>query len=250
MDKIPLRLKKDPIVEAIFEIRFSSKNASVANILPGLFYPDVKDKFPKIETLPTANIPEQLVLADPSLKYRPHYRLVGKNYLVLTGEHTLTVSCRRPYTGWKQFRPVIMQFISLLQKTALVDVVERFSIKYINLLEGAREPKAQFGLTKLNIQVCSYSLTEHLTQVRTEIVKDGFTNVVQVLSGASVHIENESPIDGLLIDIDTICNGPFKDFWSEIPALLERAHLTEKRIFFEDILTKETIGLYEPMWEE
>lgn len=248
MAKIPQSLERDPIVEAIFEIRFSSRTEFVANILPGLFYPHVRDQFPKLESLPTANIPAQFQVLEPSLKYRPHNRMSSNNYMVLTGEHVLSVSCRRPYTGWKDFSAVIHKFVDILHKTELADIIERFSLKYVNLLDEETDSKEQFRMTELSVQLGSYTLTDHLTYVRTEINKDGFVNVVQIISGASVQIEGAAPVNGLLVDIDTIFNGPFTDFWTELPDLLERAHATEKSIFFENVLTRETIDKRGPVW--
>lgn len=54
--KLPEKLRKQPVVEAIFELRFAPAKESVGDILVGMIY----SKFPayeKIEPLPIASVP-------------------------------------------------------------------------------------------------------------------------------------------------------------------------------------------------
>jgi hypothetical protein len=44
-NRIPLRLRKEPLLEAIWEIRFSSWNSSVADLLPGMLFKSFPGKF-------------------------------------------------------------------------------------------------------------------------------------------------------------------------------------------------------------
>ena len=57
MPRIPVKLNKDTIVEALFEIRFNSSKGSIADLLPGLLFGSIANEFPTIEKLPITNLP-------------------------------------------------------------------------------------------------------------------------------------------------------------------------------------------------
>ena len=60
--KIPRRLRKDPILEAIVEIRFEASQDNVASILPGLLFSKLRDASPHLETLiPIGALPTDLL---------------------------------------------------------------------------------------------------------------------------------------------------------------------------------------------
>ena len=61
---VPKRLRKEPLLEAIWEIRFTSDRESVAELLPGLIYKAMAIEFPKIERLPAADLPSAIVQQD------------------------------------------------------------------------------------------------------------------------------------------------------------------------------------------
>ena len=103
---VPKRLRKEPLLEAIWEIRFTSDRESVAELLPGLIYKAIDIEFPKIERLPAADLPSAIVQQDAKLRYVPTKRLEGSPYSIQIGEHVVSLSCRRPYTGWGNFEPI------------------------------------------------------------------------------------------------------------------------------------------------
>ena len=75
LTKLPLKLGKEPLIEALFEMRFKA-TAPVSNILPGLLFTKFKGE-KKIEKLPAAQLPEELRKVDPSLHYAPLLRFIG-----------------------------------------------------------------------------------------------------------------------------------------------------------------------------
>ena len=54
-DRLPVRINPCPIVEAIFEVRFTSKVAWAT--LPGMLYAQIRDKYPQQTQLPLAQLP-------------------------------------------------------------------------------------------------------------------------------------------------------------------------------------------------
>ncbi len=101
--RIPVRLRKEPLFEAVWEIRFTGTKAGVADLLPGLIFKELSHKYSNIVKLPAANIPDPIVESDPKLKYVPKIRIENANQAVQIGEHAVSLSCRRPYSGWPAF---------------------------------------------------------------------------------------------------------------------------------------------------
>jgi uncharacterized protein (TIGR04255 family) len=245
MKALPIKLDNNPIIEALFEIRFAGNVESLADILPGLLYPHVKHDFPKIEPLPT--IPKEIVKNDLKLNYRPSHRLVGTNYSILLGESVFTLSSAPPYQGWPHFQSQIQTLLQVLKQTEVIESVERFSLKYVNLLP-AELNQPELDMLKLKAELGTYDLKNHHCLIRTEINQDDFLNIINLIPQTKVVIQNtQEHLSGLLIDIDTIYEKCFTNFWEEIYPLLEKAHLIEKSIFF-NVLKKETITQLKPIW--
>lgn len=249
MSKILERLGKDTIVEAIFEMRFSSNIESVADFLPGLLFQNLRERFPQSVRLPAADIPFHIRQKDPNLHYVPQHKLIGDGYNLSIGERVFSISCQRPYTGWqKEFKGVLLDLINKVQSTNVIDNVERFSLKYVNILPSEKD----FDLNMMDINLCAgkYDLSSaRPTHIRTEIIEGSFLNIIQISSGALAEISKGKTIRGTLLDIDTIKQGPFSDFWSDATDLLEAAHTVEKNLF-TSFVSDETLESLEPTYKE
>ncbi|MFN7609480.1 MAG: hypothetical protein ACK5QX_00875, partial [bacterium] len=84
--KLPIKLGKPTVFEAVFEMRGQS-TAALADILPGIFFsPDSRSA---IERLPAASIPEPIRKADPTLKYVPLVRVSNDSYVIMIGNENV-----------------------------------------------------------------------------------------------------------------------------------------------------------------
>ena len=102
IETLPSKLKKEPIIDALFEMRFTSAT-SASSIVPGVLFSKLSgDK--TIERLPTEQIPKQLLESEPNLRFAPLVRLHWDNFLISIGDRSLAVACKMPYPGWKTFR--------------------------------------------------------------------------------------------------------------------------------------------------
>jgi hypothetical protein len=61
--RLPKRLARDTIYEAIFEVRFSSDRPAISSIMPGLLYSKLSDLFTSSQELPMASMPPELHVA-------------------------------------------------------------------------------------------------------------------------------------------------------------------------------------------
>lgn len=246
MAKIPVKLRQDTIVEAIFEMRFTSHKKPIADLLPGLLFSKIQKDFPSIERLPVTSLPSEIIQADPNLRYAPQHRLVGGKYSLLIGEHVFAISCPKPYSGWKEFCPTILKLSELLGNTGLISEVERFSLRYVNIIPTGANSDLSSKL-KSELRLGSHNLNDKSTQIRTEVLENNLLNVIKVVAGTTIELITGEKIQGCLFDVDTICQQKFENFWKDLPSLVERAHATEKQIFF-GILRDETINELGPIW--
>ena len=245
MKKQPLRLANDPILEAIAELRFEPTLPSAGDLILGMIFPEVKDVVPKIERLPFAEVPREFQDADANLRYAARQKLSGGQFALLLGDRVLDVACGRPYIGWDHFRELINRVFIALNKTGLVKQVERFSIKYVNVLEAQTRPE-QYAFLDMKASLGQYAFTDHLSQLRTEIPLGSTLNIVEITAGVSIQLPQGELSHGLLFSIDTLYQIG-NEFWQDPLKIIDEAHAIEKSLFY-DLLNADAMKSLNPIW--
>lgn len=247
---LPTKLKKEPIIDAVFEIRFSS-SVPASSVIPGFFFARLGMPEWKVDRLPVADLPSQIRLADPTLRYQPLTRIYWDNFLLMVGDSSLMVGCLiPPYPGWTQFQNRIIKAIEYLIESRIIQSIDRYSLKCVNLLEG-KDLSEQIATINLEIKIGSHRISKELFTVRLELPHGNFLNVIQISADARAVLLRGGSRQGALVDIDTICNDPTNDtqkFLEKLPARLDEIHIENKKNFF-DCLTPETISSLEPIYE-
>lgn len=229
---IPKRLRREPLVEAVWEMRLASdEEIPLGEMLPGIVYQAMRDDYPHLVRLPFAEIPRLIANQDPNLRYAPSVRLEHPEnpFSIQIGQRVVTLSCRRPYAGWSEFSRRIRELAQVLRNAGLVRRPERFSLKYIDLLE--LDPAPSLASLDMSLTLGSHTLEDKPTQLRTEIREEPFIHVVQIATPVEVTLAGQQPLSGTLVDIDTIhiVSGAF---WDELEEQLDPAHEASKRMFF------------------
>lgn len=86
--QLPTKLKKDPLVDGIFEIRFSS-SLPASTVVPGILFAKLKPQPQQIEKLPASDIPSQMRALNPVLQ-QPLMRIHwNSSFMVLIGDVSL-----------------------------------------------------------------------------------------------------------------------------------------------------------------
>ena len=248
-DKLPTKLLKEPLMDAVFEVRFSMILPG-SSILPGIFFEKLEgDK--NIEPLPVMNIPKQMRDVDPNLKFAPLIRIFWTEFILLVGDSSVAVACKLPYPGWAAFKQTILRVIEILARVAMITDVKRYSLKYVDIIPS-KDLREQVNAVELSVRIGDHQLEKDVFQLRIEILKDGFTNVVQIISAArGVTPDQKVAREGLVIDIDTICNitditmGSMRNGLAE---KLDRIHDINKAMFFK-CLKPATLNDLEPIYE-
>ncbi|UFU10070.1 TIGR04255 family protein [Ideonella dechloratans] len=246
---LPLKLKKEPLVEAACQLRVSS-SVALNTFFPGLLLAKHQADVSDIQQLPTAMIPEQMRATQPEMSFVALVQLKFKGVLVLIGERSVTISNAAPYLGWSGFKPLIEEVFHDLLSSKLVPWVERYSIKYTNVLK-AGEALNHLEALDWSLKIGDLTLNKNATFLRTETLTDGLTTIVSIGGGVTVQAAGQAPVQGSLIDIDTVCasNPQNTDmFLASMSSELDRIRGVNKAAFFE-CLTNEAINALDPVYE-
>lgn len=231
----PVRLEKDPIVEAVFEIRFVPDHPSAGDILPGLLFAKLKSRFPQLDRLPFASVPREVQLQDPQLRYTPRLRLSGAEFVVMIGDQLLSVNALRPYAGWHAYRPVILEVLAIAKESTLIRNLERYSIKYMNLLrrEKTEDVSLSYRLVEFSGRLGRHTLTSGDAYVRCEISSHGYQSIVEFAATAEVNTMKKEVLRGAMLSIDTAHTEKPDELWNDVAANIDAVHEAEKEIFFD-----------------
>lgn len=242
---LPKSLKKEPLIDAIFEVRFDS--VSIPSFLLGLVYQKLEGQ-KVIENLPASQIPQMMRDEDLNLRYVPLHRISYDQFYINIGDRCVSVSCKMPYPKWPNFKPIIMRVMNILKESDIINNCERYSLKYIDLLPII-DPGEQVSCLNLNLTLAGYKLKNNFFQIRFEVSENEFQHIIQVTSSATATLSNGETRKGLVIDIDSVANQAgvkFTDFFDKLSQNLEVIHDENKKLFFK-CLKQPTINSLEPI---
>lgn len=242
-DVLPKKLSQEPILDSVFEVRFDLINPA-SSILPGIFY-DKLDGKKTIEQLPAATLPKQIRDNDPNLKYASIIRINWGDFMFLISDYSVSIAPKMPYPGWLRFKENILKVVNILNTAFPTLSIQRYSLKYVDLIPY-KDLRDQVAAVNLNIQLGTHRLENQIFQFRIEIMQDQYNNVIQILSSAVVNLPDlKIKKEGLVIDIDTICDENIKmtDFTIGLQDKLEEIHDMNKRMFFSCLTPMTLIDL-------
>lgn len=245
---LPSKLGKEPLIDVVCGVNFVS-SAHAESILPGLLLPKLQGKQPKFESLPAAQLPQQIRDNDPNLKNAPLMRVViDEQFAVLIGSKWLGVACQMPYPGWASFRKMIQTVFSVLQDAPFITGIERHSIKYVDFL-GSQGDKESLTRFNMQIEIAGRKLTDQATQLRTEILEPPFLHAASIVSPAIATDPSGASRQGVVVDVDThrIENFDVKVFLEQLPELLDVIHSANKAFFF-DLLSEAGLQELDPQY--
>lgn len=245
---LPKKLKKEPLLDAIFEVRFSgSSSASV--VLPGALFSKIQG-IKSVEQLPIAELPKAMRDADPNLKYSPLSRLDWGKFFINVGDFSLSINCKHPYPGWEEFKPAIIKVIEAFSGSGVSATVDRYSLKYIDML-SASDDRQKVSMINFDVTMAGHKLEEEPFHIRIEIPRDGLKNIVQVISAAQATLHTGIKREGIIIDVDTVATFnaiTLEKLLGDFSDKLDVIHHTNKAMFFDCIMPS-TLKSLEPVYE-
>jgi uncharacterized protein (TIGR04255 family) len=241
----PTRFARSPLIEAVFEMRFSLAPDRGVELLPGVILADLGKAFPRIEQMPLAAMPREMRNKTPELQHVPVFKLQGENEAVMLGDRVASFNATRPYPGWSKFRARAIQVASALKGSGHVANLDRYSLKYVSLIERTEttHPTAPFNV---HVDAKSCELSPDGFRLRFETKSKGFTNIIEFTS--NVTTLGKEKLHGTMIALDTIVEPADGSFWDELEQRLNAAHDVLEDIFFE-LVTSETINAMGPSYD-
>jgi len=231
-DKLPKKLTKEPLLDAVFEMRFT-RSIPTSSILPGILY-DKLEGSKSIEQLSVSSLPIHIRETDPNLRYAPVVRIHWNQFLIMIGDNNVIIGCKMPYPGWIGFKSAIIKIAKILSGVSAIQVIQRYSLKYVDIIPY-KDLKEQIAAVNLKVQLGDHVLEHEVFQFRIEIKKEEFINAIQIVSSAEVILpDQKTKKEGLAIDIDTICvtNVKNNEFTMALEDKLDKIHDMNKLMFF------------------
>lgn len=247
MNPIPARLKKDPLIEVIWQVQFEPKEGlPVGDLLPGILYSALKADHPDLQLhrLPTADIPVPVAQMDPNLRFSAKYRMEepGSPFLFQVGDRIVTMNCRKPYAGWSSFKERVLKLLGIIEQSDLVPTPMRHSLRYINLL--ALDPAPNLKALQVNLQIGQWHLESLPLQMRVEIPDGNCNHIVQIATPAEANLP-AGRSQGSVLDLETF----FKTLpinWQDVRVQIDLIHERAIMVFYQQLLTAGAIKHMEP----
>lgn len=244
---LPSKLGKEPLVDAVFEMRFDS-HMPVASIWPGMLYGALPGE-KTMENLPLISLPKEIRDQDPNLIHSPLCRISWGDFWILLGDHVFCVASKLPYQGWASFSAAIHTAFEVVLNTKMVNSVSRCSIKYVDILNHSPlEPSECFNL---NLNLGGRSPTGNNFHVRMESRDGALLHNIQVGSAAQYGLADGTVLAGPVLDVDTVLDlgdEPAHIFLENLRDRAEWLHSANKQVVF-DCFSSAALDYLEPAYE-
>lgn len=247
MNMIPKRLKKEPLIEAIWQVQFEpATGAPIGDLLPGILFTALRNEHPnlQLQRLLSADIPAQMAQIDPNLRHIAKYRMEEQNspFMYQVGDRIISLNCRRPYVGWATFKKKILSLVQIIESSRLVPAPLRHSLRYIDFL--TLEPAPDLSSLQLSLKLGAFDIQALPLQARVELLDGTCIHIVQVATPAQVGFP-EGMKEGSIVDLETFSTENPKG-WNDITKQINHLHERSKALFFESILTTQAIEMLDP----
>lgn len=238
--RLPERVELCPIVEAFFEIRFSSTNSW--ETWPGMLYAQIKDRYPIQQNLPTEQIPLAFRQQDPLLIYAPLIQFVGDDFVLRLGPRSICLATHsQKYPGWNEVSKHLEWILNALKTTKLELDFERLGVRYVDFFEGD-----VFKNTIIEINIAGEAIESTETVLATAFKRDDFTITLKAVRGA-IFNSDIGVKTGCVLDLDISLESLDFDLFVNGMNRFEEAHKVAKESFF-GLLTESFLGSLNPQY--
>lgn len=248
MRPLPTKLEHEPLIDIVFECRFTAE-MPMANVLPGFFVSKLNG-IKSVNNLPAAELPPAVRKNDPNLEFSPLVRIDWENFALSIGDRNIVVGCKLPYPGWEKFKAAIMNILGILSELPSIKTVNRYSIKYIDMIPG-ESLEVQAKLVDLELSLGKLKHTNERFNIRLDFEDGEFLHILNLVSGATADIINSGKRTGLVIDSDSlknVANQPFGEWFEQLSPALDQLHAANKKLFF-DCLSEDGLNGLGPHYE-
>lgn len=231
--KVPIRLGKDTIKEAILDLRFFDRidekllAKKIANFL------DTKYSVSEV-----IKLPQPIREKDPQLRITPGYLIRNNNFVVGVGLHNIVFDYLEPYEGWNFWFSKIDSIINLLkaEEQCKHTKVFQYVLRYIDIFDKDITDCCNIALTIGGIEL------NKKFAYRTELKDRGYDIHVIIDSAAKT---SQTRVD--IGVAESIQNVEILNFNTEIEERINKMHTVSKQYFF-GILRDDFVKTLEPVY--
>jgi len=238
--KLPILLDKEPLLDAIFEIRFAGIT-NVADLLAGYLFHVLQPGTPLMR-LPAADMPQSVRSSDPALHYLPTVRIDWGKFNISFGDRNVILACKLPYPKWPDFKSSILRLVNEISKIGSDYQVERYSLKYVNVIPSENIAD-QIKKIRLDISIGDIEVKEEHLSLEVHRREEDYLHIMTIVTGAQGQIIGGNTFRGVVVDIDSIAEIALTDFNSfndKMSQNIESLRQANKAKFFA-CLTEQTI---------
>jgi uncharacterized protein (TIGR04255 family) len=223
------KLRDDPIVEALVEIRFAVPELQevVVGRLSDIWRQSRKNR------LPTGDIPSPVRAANPNLLYLPTVEIRDADGInsVRLGGNTLGLHFTAPYAGWEVIYPKIGTVIDAVFGALPTIVIKRVGLRYVNIFTRARHYVDSVHSFAVMIKVRDTSLSGPISLSFTEPASAEHSCTTRLASRD--FLVGQVPPDGVAaVDLDVATPPTYSNTSVDaIKLWIDQAHTFEKQAF-------------------
>jgi len=224
-ERLPVRIDPCPILEAVLEIRFVTQESW--DVLPGLLFSEIRDRYPDQLQLPLYQIPEEMRRHEPQLAHKPLLQFLSRDFLIQFGPRVIgLVTKPDAYPGWTRLREELEWLLQVLRQASFITEGDRLGVRYIDFFQGNVFPGLQIGA-----QVQGAPLDHAELSLTTAFRHPPLAGRLVVTNGALVR-RGESHATGSVLDLDIWAGALDFELFANGLERFDQMHHLAKGVFF------------------
>lgn len=240
-ERLPIRIARCPIVEAIFDARFVSPQPWTT--MPGLLFAQIRERYPEQKDLPLAQLPEEVRRQDSALVFLPLVQFLGESFSIQLGPRVVALLTKpNVYPGWSAIKEELTWLIKKLKAAGFVGETERLAARYIDFFSGNI-----FGALRLGLQIDEKPWLATQTDLTT-LLKLGELSIRLHVTNGAIVATKDGPKTGSVLDIDASFGALNVDLFENGITRFGEAHHAIKGMFF-GLIKPEMLSRLEPTYE-
>ncbi len=227
---IDFKLSANGIIDAIFEIRFSTEHKNF-ELLLGEFIKETSTLgYQNLTRLAINDIPDIIIQSNPDLLNKPRWTVENEDYLLQVWTSVLIFSSKitseKKYTGWEQYLENLQKVVEKIIPILRVINYSRVWMRYINFFKDLDILNAKYSRLHINFdnEVVEW---EHYMQTKFE--RDNHKAVLSVSNSVTINSWIHEWAKWSMIDIDAYIDENIQPFTVKY---IEDCHSLIKDTFF------------------
>lgn len=239
--RLPVCIDPCPIVESIFETRFTS--AVPWATMPGMLFAQIRDRYPNQKSLPLSQMPDEWRKQDPTLAHLPLLQFLNNKFLVQVGPRLVSLATQpNAYPGWKAISTELAWLLERLKKAEIVSETERIGVRYIDFF-----PEDIFPRLLLAMRINEQPMAGAECDVSTVLHRGSMVIRLRVTNAAIVSLLGV-PKKGSILDVDAWFGALNASVFEDGCERFDEAHRAIKELFF-GLLRPEFLAMLNPVYE-